>query len=154
MSWDVVRSQTDACWCGKGTITHVLEMDDWNRTREHSEFNCSDCETKHREQAEARQQKEEKKEALFLEAQKIAADRYLTIWLNRYAGLSKKEAWQQYTGGTGYPSLGTFYKHVQHAGGLTEYMTWCFDTNFPGALQALSVNDPEIQKLLAERDRL
>ena len=116
MSWEVVRSETKPCWCGKGAITHALEMDDWSRTRSSHVLDCASCELKQREQEAAQQRRENEKEALYNEARRIAETRYLADWLSGYAGLSKKDAWKRYTGGTGYPSLGTFYKHVQHTG--------------------------------------
>jgi hypothetical protein len=152
MSWEAVRSETRKCWCGKGTITDVLEMDDWNRTRDYRKFDCPACEKKHSEEAAALKRREEKKENLYRKAQKIAEDRYLTDWLSRYEGLSKKEAWMRYTGGSGYPSLGTFYKHVKHAGGIIEYMRWRFSSDFPAALRSMAVKDPDIQALLAQRE--
>lgn len=43
MSWEVMSETVEKCECGKGTITDVLEMDDWNNSRSWSTINCKDC---------------------------------------------------------------------------------------------------------------
>jgi hypothetical protein len=120
MSWEIMRSETKQCQCGKGAIIQILEMDDWNGTRSTTEIHCPDSSQKGDEKAEARRQRESANEALYKNAKKLATDRYLTNWLALYSGVASKAAWQLYTGGSDYPALGTFYKHVKHAGGVRE----------------------------------
>ena len=147
------KSETTECACGKGTTTFVVEMDDWNRIRNHTDIHCPRCLKKATQDAEARERKEALKEALYEEAQKLAEKRYLEQWLALYTGLATKEAWQRHTGGSGYPALGTFYKHVKDAGSLTEYMRWRFLSDFEDALRKMAVNDEDIQKLLSQREQ-
>jgi len=64
MSWEIMRSETKQCHCGKGTITEILEMDDWSRNRSSTEIHCHNCLRKAAEEAEARRQKESANEAL------------------------------------------------------------------------------------------
>jgi hypothetical protein len=61
---------------------------------------------------------------------------------------------QRYTGGSGYPSLGTFYKHVNAAGGVSEYMKWRFDCDIEDALRRMSIADKEIETLLSRRSQV
>ncbi len=35
-----MRSETTKCHCAKGTMTQILESDDWNRMRSHTEIHC------------------------------------------------------------------------------------------------------------------
>lgn len=151
MSWEIMRSETTECHCGKGTMTHTMEMDDWNRTRSSTEIHCPDCLKKAVQEAEERRRKQAANEALFNKARKLATDRYQQKWLNLYSDLTKKAAWQRYTGGSGYPALGTFYKHVKHAGGVPEYMRWSFESDFEDALRKMDIEDKDIIKLLSQR---
>jgi hypothetical protein len=153
MSWEVMGSQTTECHCGKGTMTHVMEMDDWNRTRSSTEIHCPDCSEKAAREAEERRQEEARNDALYSKAKRLATDRYLRKWLDLYSGLTAKAAWQRYTGGSGYPALGTFYKHVKHAGGVAEYMRRCFVTDIEDALRKMSIEDKEIDELLSQRSK-
>jgi len=151
MSWEIMRSETKPCQCGKGTISQILEMDDWNRTRSSTEIHCPDCLQKAAEEAEARRQKESANESLYNNAKKLATDRYLRKWLDLYSGIASKAAWQRYTGGSGYPALGTFYKHVKDAGGVREYMEWRFQSDFESALREMDIEDKDIIELLSQR---
>jgi hypothetical protein len=151
MSWDVIKSETTECACGKGTATFVVEMDDWNRVRNHTDIHCPDCLRKAAKDAEERQQKQAANEALYNEARMLATDRYQQKWLDLYSGLTKKAAWERYTGGAGYPALGTFYKHVKHAGGVSDYMRWSFESDFEDALRKMSIEDKDINNLLSQR---
>jgi hypothetical protein len=65
--------------------------------------------------------------------------------------LRKKAAWPRYTGGSGYPALGTFYKHVKDAGGVNAYMRRCFESDIEEALRKLPIEDNEIEELLSQR---
>lgn len=152
--WEVARSNTDKCWCGKGTITYSMEMDDWNRTRNSREIHCPACLKKAQAEEKRRALKEKKKEALYRNARKIAIKRYLKAWLNLFVGLSKKAAWERYTGKDRYPALGTFYKHVKDHGDLAAYMQWSFEADFERALAVMAVKDAEIQALIRERESL
>jgi|SRR5215831_10863702 len=151
MSWEVMKSETTKCHCGKGIMTYTMEMDDWNRTRSSTEIHCPDCRARAALEAKERAQRAAGNEALYDQARNLATDRYMPKWLDLYAGLTKKAAWQRYTGGCGYPALGTFYKHVKHAGGVTTYMRSCFESDFEEALQKMSIEGKEINKLLSAR---
>jgi hypothetical protein len=152
MSWEIVKSETEPCQCGAGTVTYTMEMDDWNRTRSHSEIHCSSCHDKDLQNQEAIWVHEKQHQDLYSEAKRIAADRYLGTWLALYSGLTKKEAWSRYTGGSGYPALGTFYKHVKDSDGLAEYMRWCFFNDFEKPLRSMAIKDGAIEALLIERE--
>lgn len=153
MSWEVMRSDTEACACGKGTVTRIMEMDDWNRTRSSTEIHCPECRKKDEQAAAARAEREAKNDNLYDAALQLAKQRYLDQWLALYSQVSKKEAWQRYTGGKGYPSLGTFYQHVRHAGTVTDYMRQCFESDLEDALRKISVRDTDIEHLLSQRTK-
>jgi len=154
MSWERMSEETRACPCGKGTVTYVMDMDDWNRTRHYQSINCPTCkaEADRKERLEA--EREAKREDLLSRALQIAQKRYLARWLDLFAGMSKKAAWQLYTGGEGYPALGTFYKHVKDDGGIERYLRRSFAHDFQRALKQMNVKDADTQKLLTEREKL
>ena len=151
MSWEVMKSETTKCHCGKGTMNYIMEMDYWNRVRSATEIHCPECRQRAELEAEKRRQEALRNKALYHEAKQLAMDRYLAKWLDLYSGLSKRDAWQRYTGGSGHPSLRTFYKHVDDAGGIREYMTRRFERDIKDALLKMSVEDKEIDELLSQR---
>jgi hypothetical protein len=153
MSWEEMVPQTLPCPCGKGSMTRHLEMDDWNRTRQWTEIHCEPCrlERKHRESREAA--REQEKSALHEKAKHLAQERYLVKWLARFQGVSKKQAWLMYTGGSGYPALGTFYKHVRDMG-IEKYLVHEFSYHFEEALKQMAISDTEINELLEAHERL
>jgi len=129
-------------------------MDDWNRTRSSKEIHCSKCKQKESKRLRAAAARERRREELLFKAKQIATNRYQKKWLVLFDLLSKKAAWKLYTGGVGYPALGTFYLHVKHHGGLNKYMKWCFENDLEHCLEILNVKDKEVQALLKERTRL
>jgi hypothetical protein len=144
----------EKCRCGKGTVTYVVEMDDWNRARDHTYINCPACKEEDRQKQAITAERAERAATLYVKAKQLALDRYLDLWLSAYSGLQKKDAWKRYIGGSGYPTLGTFYKHVRDLSGLTEYMRWCFLNRFEEALRAMNVHDEEIEAILFQRSQL
>ena len=77
----------------------VVKMDNWNRTRYSKQVQCPACREKDQQQQEAGIARDERSEALHSTAKELATDRYLDKWLALYSGLTKKEAWERYTGG-------------------------------------------------------
>ena len=153
MSWEEMGTDIEPCWCGKGTIKYITEMDDWNRVRTSREINCPECMEKERIRNAEESARENRRIELYHQAKQVAESRYLEQWLGMYEGLNKKEAWELFTGGSGYPSLGTFYKHVKESG-VISYMRWYFSNRFENSLKAMGINDSEIVDLLNERDRI
>lgn len=151
MSWEIMSSETHPCECGAGTETFTFEMDDWNRTRNSTEIHCPQCRDKKRRELEAEEMRERRREDLLERARQLATERYLPRWQLLFAGITKKAAWERYTGGSGYPALGTFYLHVKRSGGLSKYMEWCLTSNLERSLRVLGVEDEEIHGLLQER---
>ena len=154
MSWEVTRRETHPCDCGAGTETFTVEMDDWNRTRSSTEVHCPKCREKKQREIDAERTREKKWDELLQRAQQLATERYLAQWLALFAGMTKKAAWERYTGGSGYPALGTFYQHVKHSGSLGKYMEWCLTSDLERSLRVLEVEDKEINVLLRERAQL
>jgi hypothetical protein len=146
--------ETKVCSCGKGTITYRMEMDDWNRVRDFKTINCPVCKAAADKQAESAFLREQLKEKLLADARSIAEKRYLNRWLGMFRNKSKKEAWLLYTGGSGYPALGTFYKHVKEADGVEPYLRNHFGYDFSKALRALKIKDLEIENLLSDARKL
>lgn len=154
MSWEIMRTETGSCECGTGTETYTFEMDDWNRTRSSTEIHCPTCREKRQQQSEAEQARENLRDELLRTAKQLATERYLDRWLALFAATTKKAAWERYTGGSGYPALGTFYQHVKHSGSLSKYMEWCLPNDLERSLKILGVEDTEIEALLKEHSRL
>lgn len=153
MSWEEMVPETKPCWCGKGTITYVTEMDDWNRVRHYTRFNCSACKETAEREAQEREKKERERELLLAQAKSLASERYAEAWLTRFKKLNKRQAWQLLTGGSDYPTLGTFYKHVKSEG-LEKYLHRTFLHDFSKALTQMGIEDNEIKMLLELRERI
>src|SRR5262245_4745909 len=126
MGYETMWEDTDPCRCGRGTIVSRFEMDDWNRTRRTWQTRCPVCFEEDRTRRQAEQRAEEQRDQYFQQARVLAENRYMQTWLDRFTGISAKVAWLLYTGGSGYPCLGTFYKHAKWHGGVIEYMRWRF----------------------------
>lgn len=154
MSWEVMRTETGPCECGEGTQTFTSEMDDWNRMRSSTEIHCPKCRDKEQQQREADQARETRREELLRTAQYLASNRYLARWLALFDGMTKKGAWERYTGKEGYPALGTFYQHIKHFGSLEKYMEWCLANDLQRSLRVMGIQDNEIDALLQEREQL
>lgn len=151
MSWEQMRSDTRPCPCGKGTITYCMDMDDWNRFRHYQIIDCAKCQAEADKRQRLESERERRRESLLAKAVQIAERRYLVRWLAMYEGKNKKAAWLIYTGGAGYPALGTFYRHVKFDGGVEQYLRRSFSHDFQKALAKMKVKDTEIEELLAER---
>jgi hypothetical protein len=151
MSWEIMSVETHPCECGTGTETFTLEIDDWNRMRTSIKIQCSQCHEKRQRQLDAEHEREQRREELLQTAQQIARERYLAKWLSRFTGMTKQAAWKLYTGGSGYPGLGTFYQHVKDTGSLVTYMEQCLTSDLERSLRVLETKDGEIDVLLKER---
>jgi hypothetical protein len=84
----------------------------------------------------------------------IAQKRYLESWVAPYARLNKKAAWELYTGGSGYPALGTFYKHVKDEGSVEQYLRRSSSNAFQKALKQMKIEDGENQELHVAREKI
>jgi len=154
MSWEIMRSEAGPCECGTGAVTYVFEMDDWNRTRSSTEVQCPACRRKADEEAKAEWNLEQRRSILLQAARELGTKRYLSQWQALFSGISKRAAWERYTGGSGYPALGTFYQHARDFGSLSKYMDWCFPQDLEKSLIILHVQDREITAMLKEHSRL
>lgn len=153
MSWEVISVNVDPCACGAGTIETTVEMDDWNRIRKSTAIHCSVCRCEQEKLQKQRDANSRERARLLEEAQSLALERYFATWRSPVEGNSKKAIWRYCTGGEGYPSLETFYKHVRDEGIETWLRRW-FKNNISGALKQIGVEDEEIFDLLALREQV
>lgn len=153
MSWEEMGSETKPCPCGKGTVTYRWEMDDWNRTRGSTTIDCPKCKAEADAREAAAMQREREREELLSKARRLGEERYLERWLALFKNKNKKEAWLIYTGGDGYPALGTFYTHVRDEG-IEKYLTQHFSYDLDKVLRKLRVDDQEITALLKAAEKL
>jgi hypothetical protein len=135
MAYEIIREETDPCRCGQGTVVFRVKMDNWNRMRRSFETRCPQCSLEGEIERRKLQVEHQLGEECLQKARTLAVERYLQTWLDRFENCNAKAAWLQYTGGGGYPSLGTFYRHVREFGGVTEYMRWCFSSDIGQALE-------------------
>lgn len=97
--------------------------------------------------------KKELREKLHNKAKSLAADRYLDAWIEKYEGLNKKQAWKALSTKSGYPSLGTFYKHTKDEG-MEKYIKRQFEQDFEACLEKLGINDESITNIINERNNI
>jgi hypothetical protein len=153
MSYEEISRKSRPCWCGKGTIVSVDEMDDWNRFRSWQIIECPACRADDAKRQVEATKKEARRDAARKKAKKLAKARYLVCWLRQFDGLSKKGAWSLLTNqGRNYPSLGTFYSQLKHYGSISDYLRWSFDQDFEGMMKRAGINDQEIEQLLREAE--
>lgn len=150
MSWEEMTRKTKPCRCGNGTVSYISEMDDWNRFREKTIINCERCREEATQTKRLNEEKAQLRRELLNKACRLAEEKYSHIWLEKFSGLNKKQAWEYLTNENGYPSLGTFYKHTKEMGGLESYLKWCFRKDFETNLKVLNISDPEIEKIISE----
>lgn len=141
------------CACGAGTIETTVELDDWNRIRRSTAFLCPKCKTEYEKLLREREVISRERARLLDLAQSLAIERYFTKWRDTVDGRSKKDVWKRCTGGNGYPSLGTFYKHVEDEG-LENWLQRWFKNNLATALEQIGVYDEEVLDLLIRRERI
>lgn len=149
MSWESMSPEIRPCRCGRGTIVFHTEMDDWNRVRHHTEIHCEYCKFQQQQEIAAENMRKARCDELYQTAKTLAEYRYLQAWINRYSDMSQVDAWRLYTEGVGYPSLGTFRKHVKEEG-LDNYFRRVFRHSFEEALNKMMIVDPEINELLIQ----
>jgi hypothetical protein len=170
MSWEEMSAEQRACPCGQGVFTIRRYMDDWNRVEDRWAMNCPRCTKEYTLDSfsyyhsglhqvgyrwvvtvKFKQAQSLRKEAEQLKARAFdaAKRRYLSRWLSRFEGQTKKDVWTRLTAnGEQYPSLGTFYKHLRD-GGQTRYLTDYFAAHLETALALIGVADTEIRALLS-----
>lgn len=153
MSWEVSFIEKAPCDCGAGHVETINESDDWGRFRSSLRFHCVRCEGEYRAAMQRREDDLQQRRDLLSNAIALATDRYLARWLSLFEGKTKKAAWLIYTGGEGYPALGTFYDHVR-TDGLVPYMSRRFVHDLPRVLEVLGVKDPDVEALLRQRDAI
>jgi hypothetical protein len=153
MSWEEFPPEIKPCWCGKSTITYIMEMDGWNRTRTSRIINCQECLEKDLFEEQEKSRKKELREKLHNKAKNLAADRYLDAWIEKFEGLNKKQAWEALSNKSGYPSLGTFYKHTKDEG-MLKYIKRQFEQDFEACLEKLGLSDENITSIINERDNI
>jgi len=136
------------CPCENGTIVKATYMDDWNRVKFETRITCPACLREYELRTAALNARKQEAEVCFQKAQILANQRYLSPWLDSFKGCTVKAAWLRYTTGSGYPSLGTFYKHVRDHGGLLNYLEWCFSKNIRYEWKRFGIKDEEIETLL------
>ena len=125
MGLEFMGERSVPCRCSEGVIVTAMYMDDWNRTEYHSRTICSVCQREDEIREAELEERQRQTDACLEQARSLARERHLARWLSPFENCSIKEAWLHYTGGSGHPALGTFYKHVKHAGGLAP----SFETN-------------------------
>jgi hypothetical protein len=87
-------------------------------------------------------------EVYLRKARALAQERHLSRSLSSFRGCTLKGAWIKYTGASGYPALGAFYKHVKYSGNLIGYLEGCFTSDIAYNWERLGIRDEEIEVLL------
>ena len=170
MSWEDTATYRYRCPCGAGTFTVRHRSDDWGRHDEVWEMQCPACISSYVlhednrlrngtsvapygwvprrlwERYEATQKAKWEAER---ELHDLFRRRYWERLMEHFDGMSKKDIWEGLTGGgTGYPVLSTFYKHV-HDDGLENVIDGFVNSRGIGRISALlSVSDTDISTLL------
>ncbi|CEG13797.1 conserved hypothetical protein [groundwater metagenome] len=171
MSWEEMSHRQYKCPCDAGTYTITSLMDDWNRSEERWEMDCTICKQKYhlytyhyydsgmaceaylwvpRKSYEEMKNVEEHLERTKKEIVDLAHSRYVDKWHSYFDGAkTKKEVWRRLTNnGKKYPSLSTFYSHTKNDD-LTKYIRhYFYYDNLAYILEKLGIKDDEINKMI------
>lgn len=151
------------CRCGKSTYTEIVEMDDWNRRREHRIMNCPECAEQERI-AKAEQKREEAEDKARLqeldadlkeldaEIKTYFAEHYMEEWLTYFSSArNKKETWTlAKKTGVESDSLSSFYKWnkgfsmEEYIRGLARY------NKMQKIMEALNIDDRDFKSKVEE----
>lgn len=141
MGWDETSRGTYPCNCGKGTYTFIIEMDDWNRYREHRTMNCPVCAEK--EKREENNKIEESK-LLFKLAEEIRvyfSKKYMDQLFTYFStAKNKKQTWELAKEiGIERSSISSFYKHFKN---IEKYIEDLANyQNMSNIMKALNIED-------------
>lgn len=113
MSWEVMRDEEKTCSCGKGKIRIIVEMDDWNRTRESEEILCEECQKELLRKKKIKEDEDKKYAKLSNDVIIYFKEKYLPELLKYFEQTkSKKSIWEVMHGiGIEKRSLQSFYSH-------------------------------------------
>ncbi len=146
MSWEEMYSRDYPCSCGKGTYTEVVEMDNWNRRREHRTINCPEC-AENEKIAKINEAKErEKLKNLDEEIKTYFSEHYMEKWLSYFdSAKNKKEIWALAKGrGIEGDSLSSFYSRNKSLS-MEEYVkNLAVSNNMQKIMQFLNVEDVDL----------
>lgn len=113
MSWEVMSDKEETCLCGKGKIRIILEMDDWNRTRESEEILCEECLKELTRKKKLQEDEDEKYIKLSNDVIIYFKEKHLPKLFKYFEQTkSKKSIWETMHGiGIEKGSLQSFYNH-------------------------------------------
>lgn len=95
MSWEVMRDEEKTCSCGKGKIRIIVEMDDWNRTRESEEILCEECQKELLRKKKIKEDEDKKYAKLSNDVIIYFKEKYLPELLKYFEQTkSKKSIWE------------------------------------------------------------
>lgn len=156
MSWEEMQRYDYPCKCGKGTITYVSEMDDWNRSRSHEIINCPDCAEKARAAAIAKakveKEAQDRLKELVAEIKKDFAEKYMEQWLTFFAAVrNKKQAWELAKEiGVESGSLGSFYDFNKGSSIRDYVLRLSRPYNMKKVIAALEIDDADFSSKVEE----
>lgn len=87
MSYEIMMDEIQECDCGRGTQRYVFEMDDWNRTRSHTEVFCNFCNEQTRIKTDIRSVQVNRERELTEYAYDYFMNNYYAMWydfVNKY----------------------------------------------------------------------
>lgn len=152
MSWEEMYIRDYPCTCGKGTYTEVVEMDDWNRRREHRTINCPEC-AENEKIAKMKEAKErERSRNLDEEIKNYFSEHYMEKWLSYFdSAKNKKEIWEIAKGmGIERDSLSSFYSRNKSIS-MEEYVkNLAVSDNMQKIMQFLNVEDMDLSSKVDE----
>lgn len=113
MSWDIMIDEERICFCGKGKIHIIEEMDDWNRTRRSEELLCEECKKELLRKEKEDREESEKYNKLSNDVITYFKENYLETLLNHFEKYKdKKSVWESmHKIGIERRSLQSFYGH-------------------------------------------
>lgn len=160
MSWDEIQRYDYPCKCGKGTITYVSEMDDWNRSRSHEIINCPECAAEARAtataKAKAEQEARDRLKELASEIKRDFEERYIEQWITLFAAVrNKKQAWELAKEiGLENRSLNSFYDFNKGSSIADYVLRLARPYNMDKIIEILEIDDDDFKNKVDEAIKL
>lgn len=159
MSWSTTSRYTYPCSCGKGTYTVHVEMDDWNRQRDHRVIHCPECAEKEKEHKMKIVNERKHLRELDEEVRIYFDEHYMEQWFKYFAPTkNKKEKWTLANDmGIERGSISTFYNRWKSRS-MDEYIRSLANyNNMQKIIQVLHIEDSclisKVQQALELKER-
>lgn len=150
MGYKIINRYRRKCYCGKGEIEIITEMDDWNRSRSSENFYCPICEDKHNLKQEKLVSENNRRNELSKEVNDYFFETYFSKWdafLNGFNNKKEKYKFLNENGILESIAESTFCQKYKKNDISREVVN---SKSIPKILKLLNISDEEYSKKIDE----